>query len=169
MKIYLSEYWIKNCLFTLFLTFAVVTGTVWFCFLYQVKEYYLFIVCVTLYIIIALFLIRTSLLFVRYVVKEGDQMVMYSFRKKRIASLNSDLNIYYEVISLTEGMYSKKEFIILSNMPFKSFQTSGALGLANICKAIDATGDQIIMPYDNKHVRKFMDSIRQKLIATKQS
>lgn len=123
MKIYLSEYWIKNCLFTLFLTFAVVTGTVWFCFLYQVKEYYLFIVGVTLYIIIVLFLIRTSLLFVRYVVKEGDQMVMYSFRKKRIASLNSDLNIYYEVISLTEGMYSKKEFIILSNMPFKSFQT----------------------------------------------
>lgn len=82
---------------------------------------------------------------------------MRSFRGEDIASLSLEKDVYYEVLSLIEGTHSKKDFIVLSNMPFKSYRSSHLTGLAEICKAIDKNGNQIIMSYKNKFAANLFD------------
>lgn len=78
-----------------------------------------------------------------------------------MSSLNLDADVYYEVLPLIEGMYSVKEFIILSNFPFEPYKSRGnkrkLLGLAKVCKEIDVGGKQIIMPYKNEYVSDFLN------------
>ena len=83
---------------------------------------------------------------------------MYSFGKKKKSYLNLNSDIYYEVLMLFEGTFSRQDFVILSNLPFKSYQKKGVLGLAKICKEIDANGKQIIMPYNNQYIFNLLDT-----------
>lgn len=61
---------------------------------------------------------------------------MYSFAKKKIASLRLDSDIYYEIVPLIEGAFAKRDFIILSNSTFEPFRKHKASGLAQVCKTI---------------------------------
>ena len=66
-------------------------------------------------------------------------------------------DIYYEILPLVEGTNSKQDFIVLSNLTFKSFQKKGVFGLAKICKLIDANGEQVIMPFNNQYISNLLN------------
>lgn len=65
---------------------------------------------------------------------------------KRKCTINSDTLIYYQIVSLIEGTFSRTDFIVLSDQSFPCYQNGN--GLAKVCKEINAKGNQIIMPYN---------------------
>lgn len=93
---------------------------------------------------------------VRYIVKENNRIVMYSFIGKKLSALNLESDIYYEILPLIEGMYSTQDYIVISNSPFESYQKKRYTGIGKICKSIDENGNQIIMPY-RKQVSGLLD------------
>ena len=103
------------------------------------------------------YLISISIKLVRYVIRDNQQLIMYSFRGKKMSSLNLETDVYYEVLLLIEGIYSKQDFVVLSNSPFVPYQASNVRGLAKLCKSIDKNGKQIVMPY-NQYVTNYFDS-----------
>ncbi len=150
MKIYLSSYWKKSCVFCAIFVAIVVVSTVMFCIWSQDKEDYVLIIGSLLFIFLFGYLINTSLKLVRYIKVENNNLVMYSFCKKAMCAINLEAVVYYEILPLIESAYTKKEYIILSNFPFESFQKRSAEGLAKICKLIDTNGNQIISPFNNQ-------------------
>lgn len=86
---------------------------------------------------------------------------MYSFKKEKMSYVNLDADVYYETLPLIEGMYSVKKFIILSNLPFESYQKTSQkgrlIGLAKVCKSVDANKRQVIMPYTNQYIHNLLD------------
>lgn len=152
MRIYLSNYWIKSCIFSISVAFIIIVSTVIFCVWSHDEEDYILIIGSLFFVFLLGYLINISLKLVRYVIVENRQLVMYSFRKKKISSLNLDADIYYEILSLNEGTYSGQDFIIFSNLPFESFQKRGAFGLAKICKTIDTNENQVIMPFREQYI-----------------
>ena len=143
MKVYLSKYWNKSCIFSVFIISLAIIFTLLFCIAYPDKEIYI------------------SLKLIRYIIEENRQVTMYLFKKRKMSSLNLDADVYYEVLPLIEGTYSVKEFIILSNFPFEPYKSRGnkrkLLGLAKVCKEIDVGGKQIIMPYKNEYVSNLLN------------
>lgn len=164
MRIYLSDYWKKNLIVGIIFVFIIVVSTGIFCVWNYDEEDYFLIVGSLFFVLLFCYLISKSLTLVRYVTEEDKQLVMYSFRKQKKGSLNLDSKIYYEVLPLMEGSYSRKDFVVLSNKPFASFQKRGVFGLAKICKEIDANGGQIIAPYNNPYVMNLLDDSACQLI-----
>lgn len=123
-----------------------------FCIWSHDKEDYILIIGSLFFIFLFVHMTKRASKLVRYIVEENKQLVMYSFKKKKLSTLNLNSDIYYEVLTLIEGTYSKQDFIVLSNLQFESFQKKDAFGLAQICKEVDANGKQIIMPYKNPYI-----------------
>lgn len=157
MRIYLSSYWKKNCVFSIIIVVIIIISTIFFCIWSHEAEDYILIACSLFFVVLFCYLLFISMKLVRYVVKDKQQFIMCSFGGKMISSLNLDTDIYYEVLPLTEGTYSKQEFIILSNIPFVSYRSNDYRNLAKICKSIDKNGDQIIMPYGNHDTMNLFD------------
>ncbi len=157
MKIYLSNYWKQTCIFCVLTVFVLFVATVIFCFWHHSEEDYILIVSSSLMIIIFAYLMSVSLRLFRYVKEENMQLVMYSFRKIKLSSLQLDADIYYEVLSLIEGTYSRQDFVVLSNIPFESFHNKKISGLAETCKLVDFNGNQVIMPYNCQYVRELLE------------
>lgn len=157
MRIYLSSYWKKNCISIIIIVSLIIISTTFFCIWSKDSEDYILIACSGFFVILLCDLLLTSMKLVRYVVKDKQQLIMCSFGGKKIASLNLDTEIYYEVLPLIEGTYSKQEFIVLSNLPFVSYGSKDDRKLAKICKSIDKNGNQIIMPYGNHDTMNLLD------------
>ena len=68
---------------------------------------------------------------------------MYSVCGKYKCSVKLNDKVYYEIISLVEGSYSKANYIVVSNENFPSYQN--LKGLGRVCKEINTNGHQIIM------------------------
>lgn len=147
MKIYLSSYWKRSCWFSTIMIVLILLFTVLFCIWSHDDEDYILIVGAVLFVLLFCYLTGISMRLVRYVRKENQQLVMYSLCGRKLSSLSLETDIYYEILPLIEGTCSKRDFIILSNEPFMSYQTNRFSGLAKICKSIDTTGNQVIMPY----------------------
>ncbi len=81
-----------------------------------------------------------------YVEVSNNQFIMCSVSGKRKCTINSDTLIYYQIVSLIEGTFSRTDFIVLSDQSFPCYQNGN--GLAKVCKEINAKGNQIIMPYN---------------------
>lgn len=157
MKIYLSSYWKKSCIFSIIIVSIFIVATIFFCIWSHDEEDYILIVASLFFVFLFCYLILISIKLVRYVVKDKQQFIMYSFWNKKLSSLHLETDIFYEVLTLTEGTYSKQDFIVLSNMPFVSYQSNNFTGLAKICKSIDKNGNQIIMPYKNQYTINLFD------------
>lgn len=78
-------------------------------------------------------------------------MILYKEQSKggsgrRKCTIDSDTPIYYQIVSLVEGTFSRADFIVLSAQEFSPYQNGN--GLAKVCKEVNANGNQIIMPYN---------------------
>lgn len=157
MRIYLSNYWKKNCIFSAVIVSIIIIATVMFCVWSHDREDYILIAGSLFFVFLICYMIFISMKLVRYVVKDKQQFIMYSFVGKKISSLNLETEIYYEVLPLTEGMFSKQDFIVLSNTPFMSYRSNHFICLSKICKSIDKHGNQIIMPYNKQYITNLFD------------
>lgn len=95
MKVYLSKYWNKSCIFSAFIISLVVIFTFLFCIAYPDEEMYILIFCLLVYVSIYCYLLYISLRLVRYIIEENRQVTMYSFKKRKMSSLNLDADVYY--------------------------------------------------------------------------
>ena len=151
MKVYLSKSWVMNTISFLVIVLSSVCMTifVWvsddFSRLYILK----FSVLVMTFGLYYLFLVGIKLC--RYVIKNDNEIIMYSFGKKRLCTVNIHKDIYYEVLSLRETSSRSKDFIIISNEPFTSYKGNCYPGLGKVCNMIDANGKQVIIPYSEKN------------------
>lgn len=152
MRIYLSNRWKVNCIVGVLIILAMTISTAVVCIVMPDEENYILVICTFFFTALFCYLIFKSASLVKYVIKENRTLVMYSFAKKRLTSLCLDSDIYYEVVPLIDGMFSKQDFIVLSNLTFESFRRNKVLGLAQVCKAIEERGNQIIMPYSNQYI-----------------
>lgn len=143
MKIYLSSYWRKNSIFMVALTVIDVVVIAAFCIYY---EDYISIIVALLYIILFSCLQVSTLKLLDYVEVKNNQFVMRSVSGRRRCTINSNSLIYYQIVLLIEGTFSKTDFIVLSNQAFPRYQKGK--GLAKVCKEVNAQGNQIIMPYN---------------------
>lgn len=157
MKIYLSKYWIKNniCLLAsliiLIIIFIILSIKI-----DNAEDTIIMVGCGMFYVFLFCYLLRVVISYVRYVVKENNQFVMCSFFGKRITAISLDFDVYYETLPLIEGMYSTQNFIIISNHPFRSYREQGFFQLGKLCKTLDKTKNQIIMPY-NEQTQNLLD------------
>ena len=151
MKVYLSKSWVMNTISFLVIVLSSVCMTifVWvsddFSRLYILK----FSVLVMTFGLYYLFLVGIKLC--RYVIKNDNEIIMYSFGKKRLCTVNIHKDIYYEVLSLRETSSRSKDFIIISNEPFTHYKGNRYPSLIEACKMIDANGKQVIIPYSEKN------------------
>ena len=157
MKIYLSNHWKVNCIVGILIILAMIISTAVVCIWMPDEENYILVVCTFLFAALFCYLMIKSARLIRYVTKENQTLVMYSFAKKKIASLRLDSDIYYEIVPLIEGAFAKRDFIILSNSTFESFRKHKASGLAQVCKTIEERGNQIIMPYSDRYISGLTD------------
>lgn len=150
MRIYLSNYWKKNCVFSIVIIIMMVIAVIMFCIWSYDDEDYILIAGILFFIILFSYLTVVLLKLVRHVIKENNQFVMYSFDGKKLSSLNFESDIYYELLPLIEGIYSTQNYIVISNLSFSSYRKKGFTKLAQICRAIDQNGNQIIIPYSEQ-------------------
>lgn len=75
-----------------------------------------------------------------------NQFVMFSVSGRRKCTIDSNTPIYYQIISLVEGTFSRADFIVLSAQKFSPYQNGNSL--VKVCKEVNANGNQIIMPYN---------------------
>lgn len=156
MRIYLSNYWKRNCMFSVVIILIAVIATIIFCIWGHDDEDYILIAGFLFFVFLFFYLTIISMKLVRYVVEENNQLVMYSFGGKKLSLLNLESDIYYEILPLIEGKYSTQDYIILSNSQFVSYRKKGFIGLAKICKSIDENGNQIIISY-REQVARILD------------
>lgn len=148
MKIYLSKYWIAGHISLVCVEVAVVVATVVFCIEYRDEENILLIICSLVYIGSASYVQSKTICILDYVEVSNNQFTQYSFNGKRKRAVNSDEPIYYQIVPLIEGVYSRADFIVLSNQEFSPYRNGS--GLAAVYKEAMAKGNQIIMPYNQK-------------------
>lgn len=160
MKIKLSRYWEKNCKFAAAMIVFVAISAMLFCLWSRNDEDYIMVGCALCYILVFLYLIYLGKKQARYILVEKDTLSMCLIRGTQYGKVNLSRNMYYEILPLTEGMYSTREFVILSNDPFKSFQKRDifARGLAAICKTVEKEGKYIILPCDDPYVTELLRS-----------
>ena len=156
MRIYLSNYWKKTCVFSILIILVIIIATTIFCVWSHDTEDYILIAGSLFFVFLFCYLTLISMKLVRYIVKENNRIVMYSFIGKKLSALNLESDIYYEILPLIEGMYSTQDYIVISNSPFESYQKKRYTGIGKICKSIDENGNQIIMPY-RKQVSGLLD------------
>lgn len=147
MKIYLSKYWIADHISLVCVEVAVVVATVAFCIEYRDADIIMIIGSLA-YIGITYYVQSRVIYLLDYVEVSNNQFTQYSFSGKRKRAVNSDEPIYYQIVPLIEGVYSRADFIVLSNQEFSPYRNGS--GLAAVCKEASAKGNQIIMPYNQK-------------------
>lgn len=156
-KIYLSNHWKVNCIVSILIILGMIIATTVICIWLPDEENYILVICTFLFAVLFCYLMIKSASLIKYVTKENRTLVMYSFTKKKITSLSLDSDIYYEVLPLIDGAFSKQDFIVLSNSTFEPFRKNKVLGLAQVCKTIEEKGNQIIMPYSNQYISGLTD------------
>lgn len=127
MKIYLSNYWRKSSIFIVCLSAIITVATAVFCIQSYDEEDYILIIGALFFVILSFCLQLNALKLLDYVEV-------------------SNTLIYYQIVSLIEGTFSRTDFIVLSDQSFPCYQNGD--GLAKVCKEINAKGNQIIMPYN---------------------
>ena len=147
MKIYLSKYWIADHISLVCVEVAVVVATVVFCIEYRDADIIMIIGSLA-YIGITYYVQSRVIYLLDYVEVSNNQFTQYSFSGKRKRAVNSDEPIYYQIVPLIEGVYSRADFIVLSSQEFSPYRNGS--GLAAVCKEASAKGNQIIMPYNQK-------------------
>lgn len=146
MKIYLSKYWIADHISLVCVEVAVVVATVVFCIEYRDAD--IIIIGSLVYIGSVSYVQSKTIYILDYVEVSNNQFTQCSFSGKRKRAVNSDEPIYYQIVPLIEGVYSRADFIVLSNQEFSPYRNGS--GLAAVCKEASAKGNQIIMPYNQK-------------------
>ena len=114
-KIYLSNHWKVNCIVSILIILGMIIATTVICIWLPDEENYILVICTFLFAVLFCYLMIKSASLIKYVTKENRTLVMYSFTKKKITSLSLDSDIYYEVLPLIDGAFSKQDFIVLSN------------------------------------------------------
>lgn len=147
MKIYLSKCWIADHISLVCVEVAVVVATVVFCIKYRDADIIMIIGSLA-YIGLTYYVQSRVIYLLDYVEVSNNQFTQYSFSGKRKRAVNSDEPIYYQIVPLIEGVYSRADFIVLSNQEFSPYRNGS--GLAAVCKEASAKGNQIIMPYNQK-------------------
>ena len=147
MKIYLSKYWIAGHISLVCVEVAVVVATVVFCIEYRDADI-IMIIGSLVYIGSVSYVQSKTICILDYVEVSNNQFTQYSFSGKRKRAVNSDEPIYYQIVPLIEGVYSRADFIVLSNQEFLPYRNGSGLG--TVCKGASAKGNQIIMPYNQK-------------------
>ena len=92
----------------------------------------------------------------RYAAEEDGKLVMYSLWKKELGRVDLRSALYYEILPLREGGNAVREFLILSNSSFPSLHCRPCPSLARVCKAVDAAGGQVILPYPHPSVEELL-------------
>lgn len=151
MKIYLSNYWNKNCLFILGMICMILLSTTFFCVWSNDEEDYVLIILVVIFVLLLCYLLSIAVKLVNYVVKENNSLVMYSCFGNKIASIHLDSFVFYEILVLVEGTFSKQKFIILSNEKFYTYNKTNVSGLGSVCKELYKKQCHIIMPYSSPY------------------
>lgn len=147
MKIYLSKYWIAGHISLVCVEVVIVVATVVFCIEYRDADI-IMIIGSLVYIGGVSYVQSKTIYILDYVEVSNNQFTQCSFSGKRKRAVNSDEPIYYQIVPLIEGVYSRADFIVLSNQEFSPYRNGS--GLAAVCKEASAKGDQIIMPYNQK-------------------
>ncbi len=164
MKTYLLKHWNANFIFGIMMIIAAIILTALFCILYPDRENYILIIGLSGYFAAFGAVICIASKLVRYITEENGQLVMYSLRKKKKGYLNTHEDIYYEILTLTEGMYCVNKFVVLSNVPFESYKRRSkkkayfGLGLGTVCRLAEADGRQIVLPYEHSRVSSLLSS-----------
>ena len=114
MKIYLSKYWIADHISLVCVEVAVVVATVVFCIKFRDADIIMIIGSLA-YIGISSYVQSRVIYLLDYVEVSNNQFTQYSFSGKRKRAVNSDEPIYYQIVPLIEGVYSRADFIVLSN------------------------------------------------------
>ena len=89
MKIYLSNHWKVNCIVGILIILAMIISTAVVCIWMPDEENYILVICTFLFAAFFCYLIIKSARLIRYVTKENQTLVMYSFAKKKIAVNNA--------------------------------------------------------------------------------
>lgn len=150
MKIYLSDYWKKQIIFAFVIIAILILLLIKFCvFDFEFSEDIFLVACGTWFILAFSVLSLISLPLVNYIIVDKDKrkVKMYSFCGKELSSIDIDsqCDIYYEVISLRENTMSFNDYMILSNTPFTYYSDEKKKGLSDICKKVITSGSQIIV------------------------
>lgn len=149
MRKYLSKYWVRSCSFCILVVLIIVVATIAFCIQSYSDEDYILIIDVLFFALVSAYVIRISLIMVRYTKTAGNRLIMYSYRNRISCELFLDQNVYYEIMILVESTSTTLHCVILSNERFDSYQEHGESKLATVCKSVDRNGKQIIIPYDD--------------------
>lgn len=128
------------------LSAIIAAATAVFCIWSYDKEDYILIIGAVFFILLFVCLQLNALKLLDYVEVSNNQFIMFSVSGKRKCTINSDTLIYYQIVSLIEGTFSRTDFIVLSDQSFPCYQNGN--GLAKVCKEVNANGNQIIMPYN---------------------
>ncbi len=136
MKIYLSNYWRKSSIFIVCLSAIITVATAVFCIQSYDEEDYILIIGALFFVILSFCLQLNALKLLDYVEVSNNQFIMCSVSGKRKCTINSDTLIYYQIVSLIEGTFSRTDFIVLSDQSFPCYQNGN--GLAKVCKEINA-------------------------------
>ena len=145
MKNYLSVYWKRSCTFCAFLAAVVVAATVVFSLSYPDDEVYIPIGLCLFFVAVMAYVLSSALKLVRYTGQTNRRLTMYSFCGKPMCELALDGKVYYEVMRTIESSSTVLECVVLANAPFEPHECTK---LAQLCKAVDSHGEQIIMAYD---------------------
>lgn len=133
-------------IFIVCLSAIITVATAVFCIQSYDEEDYILIIGALFFVILSFCLQLNALKLLDYVEVSNNQFIMCSVSGKRKCTINSDTLIYYQIVSLIEGTFSRTDFIVLSDQSFPCYQNGN--GLAKVCKEINAKGNQIIMPYN---------------------
>lgn len=148
MKIYLSKYWIADHISMVCLYVVVVVAAAAFCIEFRDEDNTFVIISSLVFIGIIYYVQSRVIYLLDYVEVSNNQFTQCSFSGKRKRAVNSDESIYYQIVPLIEGTFSRADFIVLSNQEFPLYRNGS--GLAAVCKEASAKGNQIIMPYNQK-------------------
>lgn len=127
MKIYLSKYWIAGHISLVCVEVVIVVATAAFCIEYRDEENILLIICSLVLIGITYYVQSRVIYLLDYVEVSNNQFTQCSFSGKRKRAVNSDDPIYYQIVPLIEGVYSRADFIVLSNQEFSLIETAAVL------------------------------------------
>lgn len=128
------------------LSAIIAAATAVFCIQSYDEEDYILIIGALFFVILSFCLQLNALKLLDYVEVSDNQFVMYSVSGIRKCTIDSDTPIYYQIVSLVEGTFSRADFIVLSAQEFSTYQNGN--GLAKVCKEVNANENQIIMPYN---------------------
>lgn len=164
MKKYVSKYYISGAAVSIALGIAIISaGAIYWIIGKDPEGCLLFILTVLLALFFASACVLSKKLF-GYVIIEKDCITMYSFFRKELGKVDLNRDIFCENIIMYEGRFSKKQFVILSNIKFESYENndkykilpkdSGLTSLRKVNSAVIKNKNQIIMPYDYEIISK---------------